>query len=708
MRPANPNILGTQVTEEGTNFALWAPAADAVELCLFDDRPGHAGELIETRFALAHREGPVWHGFLRDIGVGQRYGYRVYGPWVPDQGWRFNPSKVLIDPYTHLLSGELSYVPEIFGHLSHDGMGTGDPRQQDRRDSAYFVPLSVVTDSRPRPIHRPNNSWNRTLIYEAHVQGFTLRNESIPENERGTYKALGHPSTIDYLQRLGVTALELLPIHHFLTETSLHARGRKNFWGYNPIAFSAPHRAYAATDNPITELQGAIDALHAAGIEVILDVVYNHTAEEGKQGPTLSFRGIDNKTFYRHVVDDFYEDVTGCGNTLDTRRPFVTRMVMDSLHWWTNVIGVDGFRFDLASAISRSDGIIDTYGPLISAISADPVLRDRKLIAEPWDTAGYALGEFPHPWREWNDAYRDALRQFWLADSARGHSNGVSDLASRIAGSHDIFYFRGPTSSINFVTAHDGFTLHDLVTYDHKHNEPNGEDNRDGSNSNRSWSVGIEGETLDQHVNTIRTRLKKSLLATLLLSSGVPMITMGDEVSRSQNGSNNAYSLSPSHPLDSTENFLGGFALNWKIDEKTRDLFDTVAALTRIRSSYMVELIDEFFTGELDRGTRRKDLAWFDKDGLEMTPHNWQDSSLRHLAFCIEATHSQGLFVILNGDSQERSFSLPNQTWGDSFRSVFDSSANFDDFNPALKRPSDSTLVSAHTVQVWLVNRTRS
>ena len=702
MRPANPNILGTQVTEEGTNFAIWAPAADGVELCLIDER---AGRILESRFALAHREGPIWHGFLSEVGVGQRYGYRIYGPWQPERGWRFNSKKLLVDPYAHLLAGNLHYSPEIFGHSASDAIGTGDPHIRDDRDSLNFVPYSVVTDHRSRPIHRPNISWNKSFIYEAHVRGLTLRNQEIPAQERGTYKALGHPSTIEYLQRLGVTALELLPIQHFLTETSLHQRGRYNYWGYNPIAFSAPHRGYAASDDPISELQGAVDALHSAGIEVILDVVYNHTAEEGKHGPTLSFRGIDNKTFYRHIVDDFYEDVTGCGNTIDTRRPFVTRMIIDSLHWWTNVVGVDGFRFDLTTAISRSDNGIDTYGPLISAISADPILRERKLIAEPWDTAGYALGEFPHPFREWNDAFRDAVRQFWLADSARGHSNGVSDLASRIAGSHDIFYFRGPTSSINFVTAHDGFTLHDLVTYENKHNEPNGEDNKDGSSANRSWNVGVEGETTDKTINANRTHLKKSLLATTLLSSGVPMITMGDEISRTQNGSNNAYSLSINHDSESAENFLGGYALSWDLNDEEKDLFESVAALARIRSTYLSGVFDGFFTGEFDRGTRRKDLAWFHPDGLEMTSHSWQDSSVRHLAFCIDASHNQALYVVINADNREHTFALPNQAWGDSFRSVFDSTARVEDFNPLLKKPSDATVVSAHSAQVWVVNR---
>ena len=702
MKPANPHILGSHVTDGGTDFALWAPAADAVEVCLVDHRDGR---WVETRFSLAHREGPIWHGYLAGIRAGQRYGYRVYGPWRPEQGWRFNPAKILIDPYAHLLDGDLTYAPEIFGHYSDDALGNGDPLTRDDRNSLGFVPLSVVTSHGPRIIDRPRTPWKRTFIYEAHVRGLTAQNHAIPEHERGTYKALGHPSTIQHLQRLGVTALELLPIHHFVTEIHTHARGRENHWGYNPLAFSAPHRRYAASDDPITELQQSVDALHAAGIEVILDVVYNHTAEEGRQGPTYSFRGIDNKTFYRHSVDDVYDDVTGCGNTIDSRRPFVTRMIIDSLHWWSQIIGVDGFRFDLTTAISRRDREIDTYGPLISAICSDPILRERKLIAEPWDTAGYALGDFPHPWREWNDIYRDATRQFWLGDSARGHSNGVSDLASSVAGSHNIFYFRGPTSSINFVTAHDGFTLHDLVSYNHKHNEANLEDNRDGSDSNRSWNLGVEGPTDDAEINRTREQLKKSILATLMLSSGVPMMSMGDEVSRTQCGSNNAYSLSPHHPVDSPENFGGGWMLSWEPDANQEDLIETVAALSRIRSTYMVDATEQFFTGEIDQGTKRKDLAWFGRDGLEMTSHNWQDGSIRHLALSVEAAHNQGLFVILNSDSEDHLFTLPNRTLGDSFRTVFDSTANVNEFNPSLKKPSDTTLVKAMSVQVWLINR---
>jgi len=703
VRAADPRRLGAHLVDGGVDFAIWAPAAESVSVCLFgtSGSPKH-----ETRFALAHRDGPIWHGHLAGIGAGERYGYRIHGPWQPEQGLRFNPMKLLIDPYAHLLAGEVASAPEIFGHHAVDAQGNGSMFEIDSRDSSPFVPLSVVTNHQPRPITRPNIPWRKTVIYEAHLRGLTFANESIPSNERGSYKALGHPSTIEYLLRLGVNAIELLPIQEFCSEVGLRSRGRTNHWGYNPIIFSAPHRGYAASEDPIIELQEAVAALHAAGIEVILDLVYNHTAEEGLAGPTLNLRGIDNKGFYRHLSDDRYEDLTGCGNTLDTRRPFVTRLIIDSLHWWSEVIGVDGFRFDLTTAISRSDMGIDTYGPLISAISADPILRQRKLIAEPWDIAGYALGDFPHPWREWNDAYRDAVRQFWLADSARGHSQGVSDLASRIAGSNDIFYYRGPTSSINYITAHDGFTLRDLVTFEAKHNDANQECNRDGSDNNRSWNVGIEGECDDREINSIRSRLQKSLLATLAFSAGIPMFTMGDESGRSQQGSNNAYSLDLTQPWDATANFSGGWALNWSPDEQASELIESLAALLKLRAQYLE--IDEFFTGAIDRGTNRKDLAWFNQDGLEMTLHTWQDPSVRHLIYRIESSHRQALFVILNANANPTEFTLPNQVWGDSYRLVFDAASPTSELVPIIKEPSDSTLVPAYTAQIWLANRIKT
>ena len=702
MKPADPRYLGATLTEGGANFAIWAAAADAVEVCLFNEING---KVLETKFALSHRDGPIFHGYLAGVRAGQRYGFRVYGPWRPSEGWRFNANKVLIDPYAHLLSGELEYSPEIYGHTATSGMGGGDLGVRDERDNAGFVPLSVVTPHYSSHIQRLNTPWAKTIIYEAHVVGLTAFNSEIPEAERGTYKGLGHPSTIAYLKNLGITALELLPIHHFVTEPDIEKRGRKNHWGYNALAFSAPHRAYAATDDPISELKEAVAALHHAGIEVLLDVVYNHTAEGGPGGPTLSFRGLDSKTFYRRIKGDIYDDVTGCGNTVDARRPFVVRMIIDSLHWWSETIGIDGFRFDLASALSRNEYGIDTTGPLFSAIASDPILRERKLIAEPWDIAGYALGDFPHPWREWNDHYRDSLRQFWLANPSRGFSEGVGDLASRLSGSHDIFYFRGPTSSINFITAHDGFTLQDLVSYQIKHNEPNQEMNRDGTGSNRSWNLGVEGPTKDTEISLLRTRLQKSLMASLLLSSGVPMITMGDEVGRSQNGSNNAYSMPTNGDVLSPAAFNGGWALNWSPNENQQDLLDATRNLISFRKNYLMDVVREFFTGQMDLGTSRKDLAWFRRNGEEMTDENWHQGDRSYLSMYVEASTNHALLILLNASIEENTFTLPIEKWGALYRSIFDSSKIVATFEPKIAKPADSTVLLPHSVQLWLVNR---
>ena len=702
MKPADPRYLGSTLTEGGANFAIWAAAADAVELCLFNEVNG---KTLETRFALSHRDGPIFHGYLAGVRAGQKYGYRVYGPWRPQDGWRFNPDKLLIDPYAHQLEGELIYAPEIYGHQATDRSGGGDLAIRDKRDSAGFIPYSVVTHHSNPHQQRLNTPWARTIIYEAHIRGLTALNPDIPEEERGTYKALGHPSTIAYLKELGITALELLPIHHFVTEPAIEDRGRQNYWGYNALAFSAPHRKYAATTDPISELKEAVAALHHAGIEVILDVVYNHTAEGGHGGPTLSFKGIDSKTFYRRIKGDIYDDVTGCGNTLDARRPFVVRMIIDSLHWWSEIIGIDGFRFDLASALARNEYGIDTTGPLISAIASDPILRERKLIAEPWDLAGYALGDFPHPWREWNDHYRDSLRQFWLADPARGFSEGVGDLASRLSGSHDIFYFRGPTSSINFITSHDGFTLQDLVSYQEKHNEPNQELNRDGNSSNRSWNLGAEGPTKDPRILELRTRLQKSLLASLLLSSGIPMLNMGDEVGRTQNGSNNAYSLPKTGDILGPSAFNGGWALNWSRNPIQQDLLEATKSLISFRKKYLMDVVREFFTGQLDLGTSRKDLAWFRRNGEEMTDENWHQGDRSYLSMYVEASANHALLILLNASAHENTFTLPSEKWGSLYRSIFDSAHNVATFEPKIAKPSDSTILLSHNLQLWLVNR---
>jgi isoamylase len=701
--PADPRYLGATVTDGGTNFAIWSEASDAVEICLFDEFNGH---LLETRFALAHRTGPIWHGYLAGVRPGQRYGYRVYGPWHPEHGLRFNAAKLLLDPYAHQLDGDIQYVPEIYSHVSADGLGTGDINIRDDRNSSGKIPYSVVTQSEPRIIHRLNTPWAKTLIYEAHVQGLTAKNLTIDPQERGTYRGLGHSSTIAHLKRIGVTAIELLPIQFSITEPAVWNRGRRNYWGYNPIAFSAPHAGYACTSNPITELQWTIDQLHNAGIEIILDVVYNHTGEGGIGGPTISFSGIDNKAWYRHRGDAEYIDVTGCGNTVNAGQPHTTRHIVDSLLWWSEVIGVDGFRFDLATALYANQSAADSS--LLTAIASNPALRDLKLIAEPWDLTRYSLGDFPYPWCEWNDHYRDSVRQFWLADLARGFGKGVGDLASRISGSSDIFYFRGPTSSINFITAHDGFTLNDLVSYQDKHNQPNGEENHDGGSSNRSWNVGIEGPTQDLEINTVRHSLKKSMLATLLLSSGVPMLSMGDEVSRTQNGSNNAYSLPLNMGEDeysTPEAFGGGWALNWNLDDEAMDILDSVAELARIRSTFLANISSEFFTGTLDLGTQRKDVAWLNLSGKEMDDDYWKDGEQRTITVYIEANSNRALLLLLNSSSNEMEFTLPSEAWGQSFRCIFDGSKNTATYEPEIALPSSKAKVMRHSAQVWLVSR---
>ena len=702
MLPADPRTLGATVTDGGTNFAIWSNAADAVELCLFNEVNG---ALVETRFAMSHRNGPIWHGYLAGVRPGQRYGYRVYGPWSPEHGVRFNDAKLLIDPYTHVLDGDLSYVPEIYGHVAVDGTGTGDLSLRDDRDSAGFTPYSVVSDHKVRDVQRPLTPWAKTFIYEAHVQGLTANNLAIAENERGTYKALGHPSTIAHLKSLGVTALELLPIAASLTEPAIFARGRRNYWGYNSIAFIAPHLAYASSDDPISELQWAVDQLHNAGIEVILDVVYNHTAEGGVGGPTLSYKGIDNKAYYRHDSHGNYVDVTGCGNTFAASNPHSVRHIVDSLRWWIEVIGVDGFRFDLTTALYTSASAFNSS--LMSAIESDSVLRNFKMIAEPWDVTRYSLGDFPHPWREWNDVYRDSVRQFWLGDLERGFGEGVSDIANSISGSSSIFYYRGPTSSINFLAAHDGFTLHDMVTFNEKNNAANGENNADGSDSNRSWNLGVEGESDNIEIQATRHQLKKSMLATLLLSSGVPMLNMGDEVSRTQGGSNNAYSLPLEFSNESEATFNGGWALPWDLTPEAADILATVQTLSNIRSTYLADAASEFFTGIVDQGTKRKDIAWFSLGGREMSDTHWADEEKRSITVLVEADPVRGLLLLMNSSTSETVFTLPDQQWGETFRCIFDASQDVLTYEPMIAAPGSKISVPKHTTQVWLVSRTR-
>src|SRR5579875_1013570 len=543
--PGRPFPLGATWDGEGVNFALWAPSAESVEVCLFDGPDGMP--LTETRVALEETTYHVWHGYLPGIAPRQRYGYRVHGPWDPAHGARWNPNKLLVDPYARALDGDYLLDDAVFGHQ----VGRDDT-VEDERDSAPFVPKSVVVhDDFPwspggrRELDRPRHDWSDTVIYELHVKGMTMRHPQVPAHLRGTYAGLAHPAVLDHLSGLGVTAVELLPVHHFVSAPHLIRNGLTNYWGYNTLGFFAPHARYSASGSrgeQVREFKAMVRAFHDAGIEVILDVVYNHTAEGDETGPTLAFRGIDNPTYYRLRDGDarHYLDYTGTGNTLNASQPHVLQLITDSLRYWVTEMHVDGFRFDLAAALARSLHDVDKLSSFFDTIHQDPVISQVKLIAEPWDVGagGYQVGEFPPLWTEWNGKYRDTVRSFW----AHG-GDGVRDLAFRLSGSSDLYGDDGrlPLASINFVTAHDGLTLRDLVSYERKHSEANGEDNRDGSNDNRSFNCGAEGDPAPRDVRTLRLRQARSLLSTLLLSTGAPMLVAGDEMWRTQQGNNNAY-----------------------------------------------------------------------------------------------------------------------------------------------------------------------
>ncbi|MFN2536771.1 MAG: glycogen debranching protein GlgX, partial [Mycobacteriales bacterium] len=579
--PGRPFPLGATWDGEGTNFSLFSMAAEGVDVCLFDDR-GH-----ESRVPLEESTYHVWHGFLPQVGPGQRYGYRVHGPFEPAHGHRFNPHKLLVDPYARAIEGDFRLDPAVFGSAR------GRDDQLTVKDSAPYVPKSVVVhDSFPwGDDHRPNHAWSDTVIYEMHVRGFTQRHPGIPPQLRGTYAGLAHPAAVEHLQHLGVTAVELLPVHHFVSEPQLLRRGLSNYWGYNSLGYFAPHAAYSSSGTrgeQVREFKAMVKALHQAGIEIIIDVVYNHTAEGNHLGPTLSFRGIDNIGYYRLRDSDrrYYADYTGCGNTLDARNPHVLQLLMDSLRYWVTEMHVDGFRFDLASALARSMHDVDKLSAFFDVIQQDPVVSQVKLIAEPWDVGegGYQVGEFPPLWTEWNGKYRDTVRDVW-----RGDDRGVRELAYRLSGSSDLYQDDGrrPYASINFVTAHDGFTLRDLTTYEVKRNEANGEDNRDGTDDNRGWNCGVEGETDDPEVNALRLRQAKNLLTTLLLSTGVPMLTMGDELRRTQRGNNNAYCQ------DNEINWIDWSELN----DGGRELLEFTKHLIQIRMRHPILQRGRFLAG---------------------------------------------------------------------------------------------------------------
>ncbi|MCZ0711587.1 glycogen debranching protein GlgX [Microbacterium paraoxydans] len=606
--PGSAYPLGATFDGQGTNFALFSEGAERVELCLFD------ADGTETRVPLTEVDAFVWHGYLPTVQPGQRYGYRVHGPYDPAQGQRFNPNKLLLDPYAKAVAGEIDWGQSLFGY------DFGDPDSRNDDDSATAMAKGVVVSpffewGGDRPLKTP---YAETVIYEAHVKGLTQRHPEVPEELRGTYAGIAHPAVIEHLQRLGVTALELMPVHQFVNDSVLQDKGLSNYWGYNTLGFFAPHNAYAAggqDGQQVQEFRAMVRALHEAGIEVILDVVYNHTAEGNHLGPTLSMRGIDNEAYYRLEEDKrYYTDYTGTGNSLNAGNPHALQLLMDSLRYWVTEMHVDGFRFDLAATLAREFYDVDRLAAFFELVQQDPIVSQVKLIAEPWDIGpgGYQVGNFPPQWTEWNGKYRDTVRDFW-----RGEPQALGEFASRLTGSADLYEHSGrrPVASINFVTAHDGFTLRDLVSYNEKHNEDNGEDNNDGESHNRSDNMGAEGPTDDIDINRRRARQQRNFLATLLLSQGVPMISHGDELGRTQHGNNNGYAQDNE--------------LTW-IDWEAADLplVEFTAAVARLRHEHPTFRRSRFFDGrpvadEDEDGERIPDVVWLRPDGARMTPEDW-------------------------------------------------------------------------------------
>jgi glycogen debranching enzyme GlgX len=611
--------MGAEWSPAGTSFAVSAPEATGVELCLFDD------DQAETRHPMTGTASGVWHTTVRSLSPGQAYGFRAHGPWDPARGRLFNATKLLLDPYARAVSGSLLRDPAV--------------HPQSRLDSAPFVPRSVLVhdDFDWEGDEPPRVPWSDTVVYELHVKGFTRLHPEVPRELRGSYAGLATKPVTQYLRELGVTTVELLPVHQFFSESHLMAGGLTNYWGYNSIGFFAPHHGYSSSGDrggQVTEFKTMVKRLHRAGLEVVLDVVYNHTAEGGPHGPVLSFRGLDDAGFYMHGEPDgaHYFDVTGCGNTVDTSYPPALRMILDSLRYWVTEMHVDGFRFDLAPALTRTGRRVELAGDFLAAIEADPVLRGVKLVAEPWDATaeGYAVGRFPEPWREWNDRYRDAVRDFW-----RLGSHGVRELASRVAGSSDLYAGRGrsPYASVNFVTAHDGFTLRDLVTYDHKHNAANLEDNRDGTSDNRSWNCGVEGETDDPAIVELRHRQAANLIVTLCLSVGVPMITAGDERGRTQGGNNNAYSQ------DNETSWV-----DWSPERSWDDVTSVVRTALQLRREHPA--------------IRPEHLEWVHPDGRAMTDADWSDDRLHTLG--VRVAGGRALMVWFNARPEPAKVRLPD------------------------------------------------
>jgi len=662
--PGTAYPLGATFDGTGTNFALFSEVAHRVELCLFDS----AGE--ETRLDLPEMDGFVWHAYLPGVNPGQRYGYRVHGPFDPESGHRCHPSKLLLDPYAKAIQGQIDWDEALFNYrFDDDGLNDDDSAAHMMRSVVINPFFDWHNDRHPR------TPYHESVIYEAHVKGFTKLHPDIPEELRGTYGAIAHPKAVEHLLALGVTAIELMPVHQFVQDHTLVEKGLSNYWGYNTIGFFAPHNAYSASGQrgeQVAEFKGMVRTLHEAGIEVILDVVYNHTAEGNHLGPTLSFRGIDNVAYYRLVDDDpqYYMDYTGTGNSFNVRQPYSLQLIMDSLRYWVTEMHVDGFRFDLASTLARELHDVDKLSAFFDLVHQDPVVSQVKLIAEPWDIGdgGYQVGNFPSLWTEWNGKYRDTVRDFW-----RGESGTLGELSARLTGSSDLYEHSGrrPVASINFVTAHDGFTLNDLVSYNEKHNEANGEDNNDGESHNRSWNCGVEGETDDPDVLALRAQQRRNFLATLLLSQGVPMILYGDEAGRSQGGNNNTYCQ------DNELTWIDWTAMD-------QDLVSFTAQLVALRRAHPVFRRRRFFDGRpvrRDEGEPLSDIVWLTPAGEEMTQEDWGSG------------FGQAVTVFVNGLGIQSTDTRGERITDDSFLLCF----NGDD------GPVDVTLLAEEYAKRWEV-----
>ena len=692
--PGEPLPLGAIWDGRGTNFSVFSEVATRVELCLFDEQ----GQ--EQRIRLREVTAFCWHAYLRGIGPGQRYGFRVEGPWTPAEGQRCNPHKLLLDPYARAVSGEVQWGPAVLPYV------LDNPDEQSTEDSAPYVPRGIVVD----PAfdwgndRAPRTPLHESVIYEVHVKGFTARMHDVPAEQRGTYAGLAHPAAVDYLRRLGITAVELLPVHHFLHDGHLVDRGLRNYWGYNSIGFLAPHGGYAAsgdTGGQVAEFKAMVKALHEAGIEVILDVVYNHTAEGNHLGPILSLKGLDNTAYYRTVADDrrYYMDYTGTGNSLNMQHPHALQLVMDSLRYWVTEMHVDGFRFDLAATLARELYDVNRLSAFFDIIHQDPVLNRIKLIAEPWDIGegGYQVGNFPVLWCEWNGKYRDVARDYWRSQEAT-----LGEFAARLTGSADLYQDDGrkPYASINFVTAHDGFTLRDLVSYNEKHNEANGENNQDGESHNRSWNLGAEGPTDDPEIGRTRLRQQRNFLATLFLSQGVPMLLGGDELGRTQGGNNNAYCQ---------DNEISWF--DW--DAVDEQLVDYTRRLIAFRRDHPVFRRRRWFKGEPHGAQGLHDIGWFKPDGVEMSEQDWTDWFAKSFTVFLNGdalrsrderggkVRDDSFLLVFNAHTESVTFTMPDGAWGERWMPAIDTAADqpFDagdspvDAGTTLERPALSLQV---------------